>query len=92
MRQKEVYGESGKSKKGFSGATVAGSILSNKKSSKTIADSLLNNNQRTYYRKRKVWLCDGCYNKVSSRKPGDTSWIKWALFLGFCFWAWIESQ
>lgn len=93
MRQKEIYAQSGKSKKGFSGSTVVGSMLGNKKSSKSIADSILNNNQRTYYRKRKVWLCGNCYGEVKSDgKNAEIGSIILGLTLAGLFWLWVLTS
>lgn len=66
MFNKEIYTEVAKSKTGVSGATFVGSMLGDKKSSKSINSWLFNSGQRTYKRKKKVWLCGNCKNKVSS--------------------------
>lgn len=61
MYQKEIYVETGKSQTGISGATLAGVFLAgDKKSGKQFRDWMFNNNQRTYKRKKKVWLCGIC--------------------------------
>lgn len=65
MVSKEIYVETGKSKTGVSGATFVGSMLGDKKSSNSIGSWLFNSGQRTYKRKRKVWLCSGCKNKFN---------------------------
>lgn len=60
MHQQEVHVETGKSKSGVSGATWAGLLLGDKKSANSINRWLFNTNQRTYTRKKTVWLCGSC--------------------------------
>lgn len=61
MYQKEVYVETGKSQTGISGATLVGVFLGeDKKSGTQFRNWLFNNGQRTYKRKKKVWLCGIC--------------------------------
>ena len=61
MYQKEIYVETAKSQTGISGATLAGVFLAgDKKSGKQFRDWMFNNGQRTYKRKKKVWLCGVC--------------------------------
>lgn len=81
MYQKEIYAESGRSKKGVTGSTVVGHLLGNEKSSRSIVDWLFNNNQRTYYRKRKVWLCGNCCGKVRSKNEANNNWLLWAIII-----------
>jgi len=82
MRQKEIYAESGRSKKGVSGSTVTGwLVFGNKKSARSVVDTVFNNNQRTYYRKRKVWLCGNCYGKVRSENSANNNWVFWIILI-----------
>lgn len=67
MVQNEIYTEVGKSKRGISGATVAGVFLENKRSANAFNDWLFNNSQRTYKRKRKVWLCRSCAKRSKNK-------------------------
>ena len=73
MYQKEIQVVTGKSKKTASGATVFGAFMGDEKSSKSIRDAIYNTNQRTYTRKRKVWVCPDCYGDVKSEKDTETS-------------------
>ena len=66
MVQKEVYVETGKSKAGVSGATWAGMMMGDKKSENSINRWLFNTNQRTYKRKKQLWLCKPCAPKVGA--------------------------
>ena len=70
MYQKEVYVETGKSQTGISGATLAGVFLAgDKKSGKQFRDWMFNNNQRTYKRKKMVWLCGICSGNERPVQP-----------------------
>ena len=71
MYQSEVYSEVGKSKAGVSTSTFVGFFLGNKKSENAVDRWLFNTNQRTYKRKRNVWLCYDCL--PSSHKRGTIS-------------------
>jgi len=77
MRQKETYVKSGNSKRGVSTSTIAGTFLGNKKSTNAVNSWLFNTQQRNYYRKRKIWTCKECYNKVKSEKPTEINWKFW---------------
>lgn len=81
MRQREVYVESGRSKKGASGATFLGHLLGDKRSSRSINDWMFNNGQRTYFRKKQIWLCPSCVKTHKSGKPADFSYLKIFLWL-----------
>lgn len=59
MHRSEVYVESGRSRSSVSGGTIIGAALGNKGAARSIARSLFNTGQRTYLRKREVWVCDG---------------------------------
>lgn len=72
MHQKEMYVETGKSKAGVSGATFFGSASGDKKSQRAVNNWLFNSGQRTYLRKRKVWLCGSCVKTVKL-KNDDTN-------------------
>jgi hypothetical protein len=64
MHQIQTYTETGKSKQGISGATVLGATLfGSKKSHDSLTRWLFNTNQRTYQRKKPVWLCNTCFPK-----------------------------
>jgi hypothetical protein len=60
MYQKEIYVETGKSQTGISGATWVGVFSGDTKSGTQVRNWLFNNGQRTYKRKRKVWMCGVC--------------------------------
>lgn len=60
MVRSQVYSESGKSKTGVSGATWVGAFLGSKQSTRSVGSWLFNAGQRTYSRKREVWLCPSC--------------------------------
>lgn len=64
MYQKEVYVETGKSKTGISGATLFGTFAGDKKSGSQVRNWLFNNGQRTYKRKKVVWLCGSCSGRA----------------------------
>lgn len=59
MRRAEIYVESGRSRSSVSGGTIIGAALGHKGATRSIARSLFNTGQRTYLRKREVWVCDG---------------------------------
>lgn len=70
MYQKEIYVETAKSQTGISGATLAGVFLAgDKKSGKQFRDWMFNNGQRTYKRKKNVWLCGICSGHEKAPKP-----------------------
>lgn len=61
MYQREVYVETGKSKTGISGATLFGAFVAgDKKSGTQFRNWMFNNGQRTYKRKKQVWMCGVC--------------------------------
>jgi hypothetical protein len=70
MVQKEIYAETGKSKAGVSGSTFIGMMLDDKKSQNAVNRWLFNTNQRTYKRKKNVWLCGNCSKKVNNEDDG----------------------
>lgn len=72
MYQKETYVETGKSKAGVSGATFVGVLFGDQKSANSINRWLFNTNQRTYKRKKLVWVCGSCKGKVKSGEEHDT--------------------
>lgn len=84
MYQKETYVETGKSKAGVSKATFAGVLLGDKKSTNSFNRWLFNTNQRTYKRKKLVWVCGSCKGKVKSgeEKSVFTILVEW-LVVGF---------
>lgn len=74
MNQSIIYDEVGKSTTGVSAATWIGLGLGDKKSTRSVGSWLFNSGQRTYKRKKTVWLCDSC--SPSSRRsssPGKFS-------------------
>lgn len=66
MRRKDIYVETGRSRSGVSKGTVLASMLGDKKAEKKVYNSIWNLNQRTYQRKKTVWVCGGCYRKVGN--------------------------
>jgi hypothetical protein len=86
MHQEEVYVETGKSKAGVSGATWTGALLGNQKSVNSINRWLFNTNQRTYMRKKIVWMCDGCVPnvKIKDKSKSEHTFIGW-VFVIFVF-------
>jgi hypothetical protein len=87
MYSKEVYTETGNSKTGVSGATWIGFVLGDKKSTKSVGSWFFNSGQRTYRRKKTVWVCGPCGGYgISNRKRGGFwrgfgKFILWMLFL-----------
>lgn len=87
MYKKEIYTETGNSKTGVSGATWVGFALGNKKSTRSVGSWLFNSGQRTYRRKKTVWLCGSCGGYGSSKRKSGGFWrgfgkfILWMLFL-----------
>ena len=60
MYQREVYVETAKSQSGISGATMFGVFAGDKKSGNQFRSWLFNSGQRTYKRKKQVWMCGVC--------------------------------
>lgn len=60
MNEQEISYRSGSSKKSVSSSTVMGALIGDKKSTRAIVDSLLNNEGRTYTRTKRVWICNSC--------------------------------
>lgn len=69
MYQQEVYVETGKSQTGVSAATWVGVFSGDKKSGNQFRSWLFNSGQRTYKRKKKVWLCGICSGNEKVPKP-----------------------
>ena len=67
MYQKEIYVESGRSRAGVSKGTVLASVLGDKKAERQVYNSIWNTNQRTYQRKKNVWVCGSCRGSVKTR-------------------------
>lgn len=63
MARQEIYAEVGKSKVGVSSATWLGLAVGDKKSTNSINRWLFNSGQRTYKRKKTVFLCRSCAGK-----------------------------
>lgn len=60
MHQREIYVETAKSQAGISGATMVGVFSGDKKSGNQFRSWLFNSGQRTYKRKKQVWMCGVC--------------------------------
>jgi hypothetical protein len=84
MVQKEIYVETGKSKQGISGSTLAGAFFGDKKSTSSVNRWFFNTNQRTYKRKKSVWACKSCAGKIrSGDQAGAGETIVGILFIIF---------
>jgi hypothetical protein len=64
MYRDEIYVETGKSVAGVSGSTWFGVLLGDSKSVNSINRWIFNTNQRTYKRKKQVWVCGKCSGRV----------------------------
>jgi hypothetical protein len=64
MFREETYIETGKSVAGVSGSTWFGVLLGDSKSVNSINRWIFNTNQRTYKRKKQVWVCGECSGRV----------------------------
>ena len=60
MVRETVYNEVARSRPGVSAATGIGLFLGDKKSASWVQRWLFNSGQRTYQRKREVWMCRSC--------------------------------
>jgi len=60
MHRETIYVESGRSRPGVSKRTGIGFLLGEQKSTNSVVRWMFNTNQRTYQRKREVWLCSRC--------------------------------
>jgi hypothetical protein len=60
MVKETVYNEVARSRPGVSAATGIGFLLGDKKSTTSVQRWLFNSGQRTYQRKRSVWMCTAC--------------------------------
>jgi hypothetical protein len=60
MYRETIYVESGRSRTGVSTRTGIGFLLGEKKSTSTVTRWLFNSGQRTYQRKKEVWVCGSC--------------------------------
>ena len=69
MYQKEIYVETGKSQTGVSAATWVGVFSGDKKSGNQFRSWLFNSGQRTYKRKKMVWLCGICSGHEKASNP-----------------------
>lgn len=83
MVQREVKYKTGSSKAGMSGSTLLGSMLDNKRSTKALTDSILNNKQRNYYRTRKEWVCKKCASSIGDKKSKEESVMIWTVVILF---------
>lgn len=75
MYQRESYVETGKSQTGISGATMLGVFSGDKKSGSQLRNWMFNNGQRTYKRKKQVWMCGVCagVQKPAKQVVAETS-------------------
>jgi hypothetical protein len=85
MYQKEVYVETGKSKTGISGATLFGTFAGDKKSGTQVRNWLFNSGQRTYKRKKVVWLCGSCSGRAPLANSSSMSSVKKWFFVAIAF-------
>ena len=86
MYKQEIYTETGKSKQGISAATFVGSfIFNNKKSDRALSTWLFNSGQRTYKRKKTVWLCARCSGHIFSDRGPIFNKIVFAVKIIFVF-------
>jgi len=67
MHRETVYVESGRSRTGVSARTGVGFLLGEKKSTNTVTKWVFNSGQRTYQRKKEVWVCGRCSGRVVSK-------------------------
>lgn len=88
MVRETVYNEVARSRPGVSTATGVGFFLGDKKSTSSVQRWLFNSGQRTYQRKREVWMCRSCGRRAN---PGFFGTIMnligffiifWGLFFG----------
>lgn len=59
MNRAEIYVETGRSKSSVSGGTLIGAALGHKSSMRSVSRSVFNTGQRTYMRKKQIWVCGG---------------------------------
>jgi len=64
MFRDETYVETGKSVAGVSKSTWFGVLLGDSKSVNSINRWIFNTNQRTYKRKKQVWVCGECSGRA----------------------------
>jgi hypothetical protein len=81
MVQEEIYVETGKSKPGVSGATWTGFFLGDSKSSHSLNRWLFNTSQRTYSRKKTVWMCEDCRSSLGEPENQLSEKTKAAIIL-----------
>ena len=65
MYREEIYEETGKSVAGVSGSTWFGLLLGDSKSVNSINRWIFNTNQRTYKRKKQIWVCGSCSGRIT---------------------------
>jgi hypothetical protein len=70
MIKKIVYTETGRSRKGVSAATGLGLFVGHKGSANAVKTWFFNSGQRTYQRKKQVWMCKPCSGYKQSRPKG----------------------
>ncbi|WP_439150463.1 hypothetical protein [Sulfitobacter sp.] len=76
MFQKEITYNSGSSKRNVGVTTFLGAALGDKKSTRSIADSIFNTQGRTYTRRRKVWLCRECSGVAAEERRAAAKYEK----------------
>jgi hypothetical protein len=73
MIQKAIYEETGKSQSTVSKETFVGALLNDTRSKAALNRWAMNTSQRTYMKKKKIWMCSDCEktyidpNKVKSK-------------------------
>jgi hypothetical protein len=83
MHRETIYVETGRSRPGVSKRTGIGFLLGERKSTNSVISWVFNTNQRTYQRKREVWLCGRCGNHGVS--PSVAKFIGYAVVSIFVF-------
>lgn len=81
MVQKELYVEVAKSQPGISLSTIIGREFNDKKSTKAYDKWFHNTSQRTYKRKKKVWLCKSCSGAAGGSVAGGIFAIAIIVFI-----------
>ena len=69
MIRKEVYVETGKSRATISSSTWFGVAGSDKASLRAVKRAMYNNGERTYTRKKTIWVCRNCRAPSSNYVP-----------------------
>jgi len=91
MYRSETYVENAKSQTGISSATMVGVFSGDKKSGSQFRNWLFNSGQRTYKRKKTVWLCGICSGQEIDPVARKKSRRRWKFFIGFFVLAMISN-